>query len=170
MAQASPDTTDRLWSAFRRLVAATTPALRFYAPWEYIVREIDGDLIKASPSDGTAGMPDPVIMPARSVAGMVVTPAVGSSLIVSFANGDPSQPRAVAYDSTAAQGVTLTATSVEIPGGYLVCTAGGTLLPPSGPNPYSASFYPSTPAGLVAAQAAAMGLMPPGFVVSLGSP
>jgi hypothetical protein len=170
MSEAVPDPTDRLWSAFRRLVVATFPSLRFFAPWEYVVAEIDGGNIKAAPSDTTSGMPD-VVMPVRSVAGMTVVPAVGSLVIVAFANGDPSRPRAVAFDETPATSVSLSATSTAVAAGYLVCTSAGALLPPSGPSPYSASWYPATPAGLAAAVIAAAGLTPtPGFIVNLGSP
>lgn len=173
---AGPETADdRLMAPLRDLVESLAPDVVYAGIWEYVVQATDGKTIDAHPSTSavlTAPFPLPqhvTGIPMRpGVAGCAMSPAVGSTVLVAFANGDPSRPRIIGYDSTAATSINVNPggssaarTGDDLNAGYLVVqnSPPGALVP--------APYYPGTAAGLVAAGIAAAALTPPGYVVPM---
>lgn len=109
MAESAPDPTDRFLAAHRKLVLLTFPAIKFMCPWGYTVQGIEQDgSLDLSPVDTSSGMPDLSHVPILSgIPGATVKPQLGSTAIVSFLGGDPTQPRVVGFDGNSAQSVTI---------------------------------------------------------------
>ena len=170
-AEAQPTPLDALWRAFRKLVRAEIPDTVFLGTYEYNVVNVTLSKMSASKTDPSQPIPDAVTVPIRSgIPGATVVPAVGSNIHVQFLNGDPGRPVVVGYDPTDASSVQFQAAGAApsarkgdtVNAGYLVIqtTPPGTILTPGG-------YFPGTPAGLIAATAAAAGLTPPGTVLGL---
>lgn len=91
--------TARLPSALTRIVEGITAGHRFYGSWEYRVVARTGERLQLQVVRASSGMPDlfyaPV--PVRAVAGVRVRPALGSTVLVSFVDGDPSKPYVAAF-------------------------------------------------------------------------
>jgi hypothetical protein len=101
-----PTPIDSLWRAFRKLVRAELPTVAYLAVYEYTVFAVLAGTMTAHRSDPTLPIPDVVAIPIRSgIPGATVVASPGSSVYVFFANGDPSRPRVLAYDNSAAASV-----------------------------------------------------------------
>lgn len=85
-------TTDRLSSAFEKLVARFT-GQRIWGKWRYRVVEMDGDRVKLQAVSKAAGLPDtmPVDMH-PGVAGVHAELALGAEVLVEFIEGKPTAP------------------------------------------------------------------------------
>lgn len=93
--------TSRVPEAFRRIVEAFTAGSRFHAPWEYRIVQASAGFVDLQIVRVSSGMPDlrhvpafPALTYADSAPPMV--PALGSTCVVSFLNGDPSRPQIMA--------------------------------------------------------------------------
>jgi hypothetical protein len=86
-------------SAIFRYVDARTAHHRFYAPWRYRVVQRSGERYDLQAVRVSSGMPDLRRVRVRpGVAGMRARPKTGSIVIVSFVDGDPSDPVITACD------------------------------------------------------------------------
>lgn len=95
---------DRLLQAFRELVRAEFPQLTYAGCWEYSVddaRMVNGvATFDGHPTASGVPLPPAVQWPIRpGVAGVSFLPAVGSLVLVTFANADPTRPVVVAFDA-----------------------------------------------------------------------
>ena len=168
-----PESADRMIGPLRELVEDLAPDATYYGSWEYAVQSTDGINTSCKPT-ATAVLAAPFPLPTHvtgvvmrpGLPGCKVKPAIGSLCYVTFANGDPSRPMIVSYDSTPAQSLGINGTSPHaaregdtVNAGYLVFLSAGTL----SPDPY----YPGTLAGAVAAATYAATLTPPGTVVPM---
>lgn len=118
--------TSRLPEALRRIVDAQTARHRYYAPWEYrVVQAPVGERLDLQAVRVSSGMPD-----LRSVrirqgsAGVRVHPGIGSLVLVSFVDGDPSRPVVTAWDDQAGAGAV--ASEIALQAGTTGTTAGVT--------------------------------------------
>jgi len=90
-ALASPNPLDRVLSALRALVRAEFPRLTFLGVYEYSVQANGNGNLDALPTDTTLSLPGIQAIPIRLPLG-AAKPAVGSSVLVGFVNGDPTRP------------------------------------------------------------------------------
>jgi len=156
---------DRFIGALHQLVEETVPDEPFFGLYEYTVQATDGTTIDGSPTETTLGLPNIRGVTIRTgLAGGAVTPALGSLCYVAFANGEPTRPIVHSFDSTTSQHTSLNSGSEgaarigdTVNAGYLVLTSIMTV----------SAYFPGTPAGLIAATAAAAALIPPGTVLGL---
>lgn len=164
---------DRFIGPIREMIEDLAPEPTYHGLWEYAVQTTDGTVVDCSPTQSSI-LAAPFPLP-QHVTGVVMRfgipgakckPTVGSSVFVMFANGDPSLPRILGYDTTDAQSITLQSGSEgaarvgdTVNDGYLAYSATLGL--------GSLQYFPGTTAGLVAATAYAAGLSPPGVVLPM---
>lgn len=97
---------DRLLSAFDRILTLLRPRLAFYAVWEYRVVSTSGTgpvRIDARAVSALCPMPDLAgitLWPGPS--GCYAVPVPGSSVRVAFVDGDPTKPAIVGLDPNSA--------------------------------------------------------------------
>ena len=97
---------DRLLSAFDRLLTLLRPRLAFYAVWEYRVVSTSGTgpvRIDARAVSSLCPMPDLAgitLWPGPS--GCYAVPVPGSSVRIAFVDGDPTKPAIVGLDPNSA--------------------------------------------------------------------
>lgn len=90
---------DPLASSLARFVDELTAPHRFFATWEYRIVARSGERLDLQATRVSSGMPDLRAVRIRpGVAGVRTHPMLGSLVEVAFLNGDPSQPRVVAFD------------------------------------------------------------------------
>lgn len=111
--------TDRLQESLRAILAALLPTLAYYAVWEYRVLNVSPPL--GPPAPVKLGVPilvDCVALDAATAAtlpptlsakvlqpgpsGLVAIPAIGSVVLVGFANGSPGKPYVHSLDPNVA--------------------------------------------------------------------
>lgn len=97
-------TSARLPEALRRIVETFTERHRFFAPWEYRVVLRSGERLDLQATRVSSGMPDLRAVRVRPSAGCRAHVALGSLVLVSFANGDPSRPVVTSTDEADAPG------------------------------------------------------------------
>jgi hypothetical protein len=109
---------DRLLGPLDSLTRELDAGRTFGGCWEYVVQATDGttaDCLPAATSILAAPFPLPTHLtgiPLRpGIPGATVKPAIGSTVLIAFANGDPTKPRIVGYDGSGAQAVTLDLTA-----------------------------------------------------------
>jgi hypothetical protein len=170
---------DRLVGPLRELVEDLAPDTTYAGLWEYAVQNVNGGTIDALATTESVlaapfSLPQHVTgVPMRAgIAGIACKPAVGSMCYVAFANGDPSKPVIVAFDTTTAQSITMQAGTQSaaregdsVNAGYIVLTSAGSVAAAVGAQGY----FPGTAIGLAAATLAASGLTPPGTVLPMVS-
>jgi hypothetical protein len=104
----SPTISDRMWAYFRALVRAEDPNRDYRGVWEYFVQSTNGTACDLAPTDPTISLPVLRNVPMRAgLPGTIGTPAIGSKVYVTFANGDPSKPFVVGYDDSPPHSITL---------------------------------------------------------------
>ena len=82
-----------------RLVEAKTEHHKFFAPWEYRVVLRTGERLDLQAVRVSSGMPDLRNVRIRpGLAGGRAHPKLGSTVLVSFVNGDPSRPVVTGFD------------------------------------------------------------------------
>lgn len=82
-----------------RLVEARTEHHKYFAPWEYRVVLRSGERLDLQAVRVSSGMPDLRNVRIRpGLAGGRAHPKLGSTVLVSFVNGDPSRPVVTAFD------------------------------------------------------------------------
>jgi hypothetical protein len=127
---------DRLLSAFRELVRAELPQLLYLGVWEYSVTSATSSTFSGRATSTSFPLPDLVDVAMRpGIAGATFTPAVGSLVLVTFANANPARPVVVAWDATVPTGTEIdsdgvvklgeSATRVELASGTTILSAGG---------------------------------------------
>lgn len=100
---------DRLLGAIRRVVDAVTRRSFYLGAYEYRVTAGGNGYVDLVPVAGGTGLPDLSNVAMRSgLAGALGQPAVGSSVLVAFINGDPGRPFVCSFDDTAPKGVHIT--------------------------------------------------------------
>lgn len=88
-----------LADALGRLVDARTEHHRYFAPWEYRVVRRSGERLDLQAVRVSSGMPDLRNVRIRpGLAGGRAHPMLGSTVLVSFIDGDPSRPVVTAFD------------------------------------------------------------------------
>lgn len=97
-------TSARLPEALRRIVETFTERHRYFAPWEYRVVLPSGERLDLQATRVSSGMPDLRAVRVRPSAGCRAHVALGSLVLVSFANGDPSRPVVTSTDEADAPG------------------------------------------------------------------
>jgi len=91
--------TARLPEALRRIVETFTADHKFYASWEYRVVARNGERLELQPVRVSTGMPSLSYVRIRpGVAGGRAHPKLGSLVLVSFVNGDPSRHVVTSFD------------------------------------------------------------------------
>ena len=109
---AGPEVDDRLIAPLRDLVESLAPDVTYSGVWEYAVQDTNGTTVSCSPTASSI-LAAPFPLPQHvtgvtmrpGVAGTSMKPAKGSIVYLAFANGDPSRPVILAYDTTGAQSV-----------------------------------------------------------------
>jgi hypothetical protein len=92
-------------AAWRRLILALFPELRYAGTFEYRVVTLSGERVNLQPIRTGSGMPNLARVPVRpGVAGMKSTITLGSHVLVTFADRDPSRPQCFAHDAPDAPG------------------------------------------------------------------
>lgn len=94
----------RLPEALRRIVESITAGHRYFAPWEYRVVLRTGERYDLQAVRASSGMPDLRNVRVRPAAGCRTRPQLGSLVLVSFVDGDPSRPVVTSADDADAQG------------------------------------------------------------------
>ena len=90
--------TSRMSEALRRIVDAYTAGSRFFALWEYRIVQTSGDYVDLQNVRASSGMPDLLHVPTWPRLTYAdntppILPALGSTVVVAFLNGDPSRPQ-----------------------------------------------------------------------------
>lgn len=89
----------------RKIVATLTAGHRYFAPWEYRVVQRVGERYDLQAVRVSSGMPDLRNVRVRpGVAGIRTHLTLGSLVLVSFVDGNPSRPVATAFDDVDAPG------------------------------------------------------------------
>ena len=96
--------TDRVTGAMVRIVDTLTAASRFCAPWEYRVVRLSGERVDLQTVRVSSGMPDLRNVRVRPSAGCRAHLTLGSLVLVSFVNGDPSRPVVTSTEEADAPG------------------------------------------------------------------
>ncbi len=110
-------TLDRIYESLRALIRAETPTLTFLGVWEYSVSSATATSFSGRPTSSHFPLPDLVDVPLRvGVAGASFRPAVGSLVLVAFANADPRRPVVLNYDATAPADLELDSTGAVVVG------------------------------------------------------
>lgn len=108
--------TSRLNAAWKALFAQLDPDRAFRAVYEYRVVTLTGNRLNLQPVLVSTGMPTLQRVPIwPGVGGAKISPALGSSVIVAFINGDPSRPAVVGFIDADSSG--FVPTSVSLGGG-----------------------------------------------------
>jgi len=95
----------RRLDAWRRIILALFPEMRYRGMWEYRVTTQDGDRLNLQPVRVASGMPSLARVPIRpGMAGLRADVQLGELVLVSFADSDPSRPNVVAHDAPDAPG------------------------------------------------------------------
>lgn len=105
---------DRFRDVLAALLDELLPRRRFYAPIRYRVDKCEAGKFSATPEDKSAGFPPIVDAPVRGIAGGNAASKLksGTSVLVSFVEGDPGDPflawidEAVAPDELAHEAAT----------------------------------------------------------------
>ena len=91
--------TSRRLEAYRRIIDALFPALKYANMYEYRVVTQEGERLNLQPVRVSTGMPDLRRVFVRpGVAGCRADVALGSRVLVAFANGDPAAPVVLAFE------------------------------------------------------------------------
>ena len=103
---------DRMIGPLAELVEDLAPDPTYSGVWEYAVQDTDGKVVSCNPTTATvlaAPFPLPThvtgVVMRPGLPGCSVKPGVGSLVYVTFANGDPSRPLILSYDTNSAQSV-----------------------------------------------------------------
>jgi hypothetical protein len=100
----APRTTRRL-DALARIFEALFPDLKYRGTYEFRVVTQDGERLNLQPVRAATGMPDLARVPVRpGMAGLRANVALGSLVLVTFVDADPSRPVVVAHDAPDAPG------------------------------------------------------------------
>lgn len=95
----------RRLEAYAKLIDALVPDLRYRGAYEYRVVTQDGERLNLQPVRAATGMPDLARVPVRpGIPGVRAKPALGSLVLVVFADADPSRPQVIAFDAPDAPG------------------------------------------------------------------
>ncbi len=87
------ETSDQTLGAFRRLVEWVIASLGYLGSYEYQIRAVSGGYVDVSPVRSASGLPQLANVPVRvGIPGGAGEPAVGSSCVVRFLDGDPTRP------------------------------------------------------------------------------
>jgi hypothetical protein len=106
--------TSRRLSALRSIVEQFDPNRDFRGVWEYRVVELQGSRVALQPVHRAKGMPDLDRVPVRpGVAGCKATLTLGSRVLVSFINADPSRPFVLSFEDAEGNGFAPTSLSIE---------------------------------------------------------
>lgn len=96
---------NRRLSAYRRIVEALFPELRYSRAYEYRVVNQVGNRLNLQPARVGIGMPDLSRVPMRpGMAGLKAEVKPGELVLVVFADADPSRPQVVSHDAIDAPG------------------------------------------------------------------
>ena len=115
--------TSRLSEAMRRIVEAVTAGSKYFGAWEYRVVRRNGERLDLQTVRVSSGMPDLRNVRIRpGAAGVRSHPVLGSLVEVVFLNGDPGQPRVVAFDDQ--DGTGFVADEITLQAGPTGTTAG----------------------------------------------
>lgn len=107
-------TGDRRLNAMRAIVERLTANLRYRGVWEYRVVRASGERWDLQCVRKSTGLPDLRRVRARpGVAGCKSDLALGSLVLVSFVNGDPSRPVVIGFDDAEAPGFVPTETTID---------------------------------------------------------
>lgn len=90
--------------SLRRIVETVTAGHAYYAPWEYRVVRRVGDRVDLQAVRVSSGMPDLRSVRVRPSAGCRASLTLGSLVLVSFVNGDPSRPVVTSAEEADAPG------------------------------------------------------------------
>ena len=95
----------RRLDAFRRIYDAIDPRRPYRSVYEYRVVTQSGERLNLQPVRAASGMPDLARVPVRpGMAGMRATVALGSLVLVAFADADPSRPQVISHDAVDSPG------------------------------------------------------------------
>lgn len=123
---------DRRLSTIATLLEQLDPGRRFRGVWEYRVVTLEGARANLQPVRVSTGMPDLRRVPVRpGLAGGDPTLALGSRVLVAFADGDPSRHAIIAGEETSGAGFAPSALDFRAGGqvgGEHVATVEGTSL------------------------------------------
>lgn len=108
---------NRRLEAQRLILEALLPSLRYQGMTEYRVVLQSGDLVDLQPAHLATGMPELEGVPVRWASGYKVEHLLGSLVLVSFIDGDPSRPCVIAGDSPDAPGWMPLTIDIGGPGG-----------------------------------------------------
>lgn len=146
---------DQLLRAIRSIVQAEIRALvGLPGVYEYSIFASDGTTVDAIPTSAV-GLPSVNKVPLRSSAIGPLNPVTGKLCHIVFVNGDPRRPVCTWCEPNSGPAVSRVGDDVNA--GYLLFTSTGTYV----------NYFPGTPAGEIAANAAASALMPPGTVAAM---
>ncbi len=101
-AAGGPDS-ERL-ALWRQMFEALDPLARYRATYEFRVVTQTGERLNLQPVRVATGMPDLANVPVHLAPGVKALHALGSLVLVIFADGDPSRPRVIAGDAADAPG------------------------------------------------------------------
>lgn len=91
--------------AFERLLNALDPRRRYRASYDYRVVTQSGERLNLQPARASSGMPSLANVPIRpGMAGLRANVALGSIVLVAFADGDPSRPGVVNHEEQGGPG------------------------------------------------------------------
>lgn len=94
----------RRLDAWGRLLDAFDPRRRYRGSYEFRVVSQSGDRVNLQPIRASSGLKDLARVPMRGPAGMRAQVTLGSSVVVSFVDCDPSRPFVYAFDAWDAPG------------------------------------------------------------------
>jgi hypothetical protein len=139
-----PSTTSRELIAFRRMVEALFPWLKFLGTWEYRVVTLEGNRVNLQSVRASSGMPDLRRVKIRpGVPGCYGKPSLGSMCLVTFANADRTRPVILSFDDVDSGGFASTELSIETSGSCTI-EAGST-----GANPWEHATSIEAVVGLI---------------------
>jgi hypothetical protein len=97
--------TSRRLTALRRMVEQLDPHSRFRGVYEYRVATQDGERLNLQPVRVSVGMPDLQRVPVRpGLSGGRADVALGSRVLVSFVDAEPSRPVVVGFEDAEGEG------------------------------------------------------------------
>jgi hypothetical protein len=90
----------RRHAALAKILAALDPGAQFRGTFEYRVVTQSGERLNLQPVRSRSRLPDLARVPVRAgVPGVKALHALGSKVLVSFLDADPSRPAVVGFDS-----------------------------------------------------------------------